>query len=402
MFSLHERTQRRVCRTAFVAFCALPTIVVFGWVAYFHRPWSERDWQRSIEHTLHVGAQVENLSAPRPLMRKISKLALTDLETKLPLADANELIFHSVEQAEVRHVTIHAPQFVDIAKALQIWLAGNDFVAIHWQAEQVTLVGPAQQRFQLEDVIVKSQSTTAGTRQVVVKCSSGPQLVIERGASGATHCRLESAQTKLPTWLLADTMPGAGCWSTANFNGNLQLQKGRDSFVGSFKGEIDGIDCQEWIGSEKLQAEANLRMEEFTWQSERVETMQGSLQTTEGLISVELLNSLQRVLFCQVTDKAILESTDAVRFDKLACRFRLNSAGLTCVELTTLNNPQASGPGVLITADGKPLVMQPAYSNLPVPNLIQLFFPVERDVISGTREATEMGDKLPLPEIKRK
>jgi hypothetical protein len=402
MFSLHERTQRRVCRTAFVAFCALPTIVVFGWVAYFHRPWSERDWQRSIEHTLHVGAQVEELSAPRPLMRKISKLSLTDLETKLPLAQFDDLVIHDVETVEVGQVTIHARQFADIAKALQIWLAGNDFVAIHWQAEHVTLVGPAQQRFELEDVVVKSQSSPVGVRQIVVKSSSGPQLVIERSSSGTTPCRLDSNQTKLPAWLLANTMPGAGRWSSASFNGNLELQKGRGSLTGSFKGEIANINCQEWIGSEWLQARADLRMEEFTWQSARVETMQGLLETREGLISVGLLNSLQRVLFCQVTDKAMLESAESVRFDKLATRFRLNSAGLTCVDPATFNNPQASGPGVLITAGGKPLVMQPAYSNLPLPNLVQLFFPVERDVLPGTREATEMGDKLPLSETKRK
>lgn len=400
MFSLHERTQRRVCRTAFVAFCALPTIVVFGWVAYFHRPWSERDWQRSIEHTLHVGAEVENLSAPRPLMRKISKLSLTDLETKLPLAELDDLVIHDVEAIEIGNITIHAKQFAGIAKALQIWLAGNDFATINWQAEKVTLLGPAQQRLQLDDVVVTSQASVVGTRQIIMRCSSGPQLVIERGASGTTECRLESSQIRLPTWLLADAMPGAGRWSSGNFNGNLQLQKSRDSLSGRFTGQIDDIDCQEWIGSESLVAQASLRMEEFTWQSNRVATMQGSLETSEGLVSVDLLKSLQRVLFCQVTDKAILESSEAIRFDKLSCRFRLNSAGLTCVD--PYADSTANGPGILITADGKPLVMQPAYSNLPLPNLVQLFFPVERDVLPGTREATEMGDKLPLPETKRK
>jgi hypothetical protein len=400
MFSLHERTQRRVCRTAFVAFCALPTIVVFGWVAYFHRPWGERDWQRSIEHTLHVGAQVEELSAPRPLMRKISKLSLTDLETKLPLAELDDIAIQDVEAIEIGNITIHAKQFAGIAKALQIWLAGNDFVAINWQTKKVTLLDPTQQRFQLDDVVVTSQASVVGTRQIVIKCSSGPQLVIERSTSGTTECRLESSQIKLPTWLLANTMPGAGRWSTASFNGNLLLQKDRVSSTGSFKGEIKDINCQEWIGSESLQARADLRMEEFTWQSNRVQAMQGWLETTEGLISVELLKSLQGVLFCQVTDKAVFESNEAVRFDKLACRFRLNSAGLTCVD--PYADTAANSPGALITAGGQTLVTQPAYSNLPLVNFVQLFFPVERDVISGTREATEMGDKLPLPEATKR
>jgi hypothetical protein len=114
------------------------------------------------------------------------------------------------------------------------------------------------------------------------------------------------------------------------------------------------------------------------------------------LISVGVLKSLQDVLFCELAEKSILESSEPVRFDKLACGFRLNSAGLTCID------PATNGPGVLITAEGKPLVMQPSYSNLPLANFVQLFFPLQRDRLSATREATEMGEKLPLPEIRKK
>jgi hypothetical protein len=398
MFSLHERIQRRVCRTAFVAFCALPTIVVIGWAAYFNRPWSERDWQHSIEHTLHVGAEISAVSAPQPLVRRISKLSLTDLKSKSLLIEVDELLVHSAEEVEARNITIHVNQFADIATAVQIWLTGNDFSDVNWHVGKMTLIGLAGQQFQLDDVAIQSQSAPTGARQIVVRCSSGPELVIERSASGATRCRFESTQTKLPAWLLADTMPGASRWLRASFTGTLQLQKSHGSLSGSFEGEVDAIDCREWIGSDSLLTQAKLRMEEFTWESGRVETMQGWLETTEGLISTELLKSLHRVLTCQVVDETLLHSSEAIRFDKLACRFRLNSAGLTCVDPATINNPQANGPGILITSQGKPLVMQPAYSNLPLANFVQLFFPVERDVLPGTREATEMGDKLPLPE----
>jgi hypothetical protein len=395
MFSLHERTQRRVCRTAFVVFCALPTITVLGWVAYFYRPWSERDWEQSIEHTLHVGVDVDEISAPQPLLRKISKLSFTDLETKSLLLEVDELLIHSAGEIEAQHITIHANQFAEIATALQIWLSGSDFANIKWQVESATLVGPAQQRFQLENVDIKSNATATGTRQIIVECSAGPRLVVERMPSGIAHCRLESTQTKLPAWLLADAMPGARRWSNASFSGVVQLQKSRDSIFGNFKGDIDGIDCQEWIGSKSLLGQAKLQMEEFNWQSNRVETMQGTVESTQGLISVKLLKSLQNVLFCELADKAILESGEAMHFDKLACGFRLNSAGLTCIDQAM------NGPGVLITAEGKPLVMQPSYSDLPLANFVQLFFPLERDVLPGTREATEMGDKLPLPKTRK-
>jgi hypothetical protein len=396
MFSLHERTQRRVCRTAFVVFCALPTITVLGWIAYFHRPWSERDWEQSIEHTLHVGVDVVEVSAPQPLTRRISTLSLTDLETKSSLLGIDELLIHSADNVEAQHVTIRANQFAEIATALQIWLSSSDFADIDWHAGRVTLVGPAQQRFQFENIDIRSNTTTAGTRQIVIQCSSAPRLVIERGVSGTTHCRLDSTQAKLPAWILSDALPGARRWSKASFSGGVQLQKSRDSISGSFQGEVEGIDCQEWIGAKSLLAKANLRLEEFTWQSNRVETMQGTLATTKGLIRVELLKSLQNVLFCELADKSILELSQAVHFDKLACGFRLNSAGLTCID------PATNGPGVLITAEGKPLVMQPSYSNLPLANFVQLFFPLERDRLSATREATEMGDKLPLPETTKR
>ncbi len=81
MLSLHETTQRRVCRAAFVVGCVLPTLCVVAWVAYVHRPWRESDWQQMLRQQLHVQATVGEVRSLSPGITQLVDVEFADLRT---------------------------------------------------------------------------------------------------------------------------------------------------------------------------------------------------------------------------------------------------------------------------------------------------------------------------------
>ena len=84
MFSLHETTQRRVCRVVFVVFAVAPMLLSLAWIAYSQRPWREADWRRTLSQQLHVRAAVEHIASPRPGVVRLKNVRLADLRSGLP------------------------------------------------------------------------------------------------------------------------------------------------------------------------------------------------------------------------------------------------------------------------------------------------------------------------------
>ena len=139
MFSLHEKTQRHVCRTAFVLACAVPTLCTIAWVLYFHRPWQERDWQTTLANALHVRVTVSQVSASRPLQRELYSLHLADLQSAEPLLEIDVLHVGAQEAFSSENTVVHHAQLSEFAEAVAVWLSGENFEIARFQAERVLI-----------------------------------------------------------------------------------------------------------------------------------------------------------------------------------------------------------------------------------------------------------------------
>ncbi len=406
MFSLHEKTQRRVCRTAFVLACAVPTLCTMAWVLYFHRPWQEQDWQTKLANALHVRATVNEVSASRPLQRELYSLRLADLQSTKPLLEMDVLHIGAQQAFSSKQAILHHAQLSELAEAVGVWLAGESFESATFQAERVLISSANKQDCELKQLQAECKTTASGARQIVIHALIGEksdrvQILIERNAAGKVQAALDTSQATLPAWLLAGVVPGAGRWDSAPFSGVLRLVKDLSTIAGSFRGTISSIDTKTWIGDDSLQAHAKLQLEELSWRANRIETVKGSLETSAGQISSVMLNSIvssQESLFCIAAEDLPAKTKDRVfiEFDQIACRFQIDAEGLilkgNCVVPTT------DAPGCIILAQGKPLVMQP---NQVLPNacFVHLIRPRGGHYwLPATREATDMADKLPLPE----
>jgi hypothetical protein len=250
----------------------------------------------------------------------------------------------------------------------------------------------------MRDVVVQSQHLPTGQRRIALQGtlaeSNKPvRLVIDRRNDGTWQVTLDTQQAKLPTWLVANLVPGAGCWEGADLNGVVQWQSQAKNVAGSFSGQVAPIDVQKWIGehsSLKLAAQAELHFENLNWHGEGIELAQGTLKTSAGTVSPAMLNELKKGLFCVVKDESFLSSQEPIKFDQFACHFRLDAAGLSASGNCPLEKD------CLVVADSKPLVMQPAYSNLPLSRFVRLFCPLQGEWLPATAEAVELADRLPL------
>ncbi len=398
MFSVHERIQRRVCRIAFVALCALPTLATLVWVLYFHRPWQERDWQRTFEQTLHVRADVTQVSAPRPLERTLNDLRLTDLSTAATLLKIKQLHIGPGQILTTDELQFDSLQITTLASAVNIWLAGDQFTGVTLQADQVLIDDGMRNSCQLRDTVVQSQILPNGERRLALQGMLGEsnkpvRLVIDRRNDGSWQATLDAQQTKLPTWLVANLVPGAGRWEGAAFNGVVQWHSQANNVAGSFRGHIAPIDVQKWVGEQsplKLATQAELQFENLNWCDERIELAQGTLKTSSGTVSPAMLTELKKGLFCVVKDESLLSSQEPLKFDQFACHFHLDAAGLSASGNCPIEKD------CLVAAGGKALVMQPAYSNLPLSRFVRLFCPLQGEWLPATAEAVELADRLPL------
>jgi hypothetical protein len=402
MFSLHERTQRRACRNVFVLACAVPTLLTLGWMLYFHRPWQERDWQRSIEHALHVRANVNQVAASRPLQRELHGLQLADLQAVDPFVDFDVLHIRSDQTFESGKGIVATTELHELAQMVRVWLSGEHFQAAMLHVDELMLVATKERHFALNQVRIESKLTSSGERQIVLQAEMGPdnniQLVISRSISGLIQSTLVTGRVGLPAWLFSDVVPGASRWGSASIHGTLKLEQSLFTTTGNFRGNVTAIDTGDWIGNDSLVTQADLQLEEFRWRMNRIQTLQGLLKTSSGTISAAFLNSIKDSLFCVPGEDfaATVNQKDPITFDKLACRFQLDSTGFVlrgaCVA------PLIDAPGCMILASGKPLLMQPNYATLPAACFIHVFCPREEHYwIPATREANDMADKLPLP-----
>jgi hypothetical protein len=402
MFSMHERTQRKVCRMAFVLVCAVPTVLTLGWVLYFHRPWHEQDWRHYLENTLHVRVAVDAVSAPRPFERSVQSVRLSDLQTAEPLVEFQGIKVATKNSLTVASATAHWQQVVEISQTLPLWLGSESFMPSHWQIEQLTIVNSSGATCGLHNIRCETKFGLNGSRQCTLEArhrDKPVRLLVELNPDGKVQSTIDSQQAALPAWLLADGVPGGSRWSSATFTGTIRLQKQRSQLVGELRGHVDSINIQEWIGSDQLQTTAKLQLDSLSWRNGRIETIHGFLEAADARISHALLVLLKEKFLCTIAlDESQLNNKEQYQqIDRLGCRFQLNSEGLAISGMYAWGD---TSKGCVITAAGKPLVSIPGRPTLPLAQLVQLVSPHDPYWFPANREASNLAEKLPLPEAK--
>jgi hypothetical protein len=399
---VYERTQRHVCRIAFLALCAVPTALTLAWVVYFHRPWQERDWQQWAEQTLHVRTSIERVTAPRPGERKLGGVRCADLQSGSLLAELDELAIRRDGSLVAQRLTIPCDHLPRLAAAVSTWLA-TDTHAPTFTAEQADFVGPARQLWTIRHLRAKGSSSSAASRNLqwegqVAATAEPLRMAIERQEDGKLRMALDCSAGGLPAWMFARLLPSANRWSAAQLQGVLQCETDQQVSRGSWRGTAGPLDVQTWLGPgarHRIEAQVTVRWETLVWEHTHLVSAQGKLESGPGRMSGSLLADLAKLLYCRLEkDPSAIAAGEMVSFDQLACEFQLTSQGLTihgrCPGF-------ADSPGVVLVAAGQPLLREPAQQNLPALLFVHAFCPQSEAWLPANHEAVRMFEGLPVP-----
>lgn len=408
MFSMHERTQRRVCRVVYVLACIVPTVLTVGGVLYFHRPWQEHDWQRQLENNLHVRASISQVTAPRPGERQLYEVRLADLQSSTQFASVDKLHLLADDSLHAERIKVSFDETAELARIVQGWLSVDELSAVNLKAGKLLLSRSAQQSCELSNVQIAMVNPTSEKRKLALQADvitagakhARVRLQIERSSAVNWNVSLDCREGRLPVWLFADFLPGASRWNSASVSGSLQVRFAEDSVEGNLEGTIAPIDLQAWLGQDsphKLPCSARLQCETLRWRDHQITEAQGELTSESGRISRSLTTALTKLLFC-VPGKKLADPSGAeiMSFEKLACKFKLDASGLTVTGNCTTRSSET--PGCLFVSDGVPLLLQPTYSNLPLSYFVQVFCPLEKYWLPGMRKAVDLAETLPISE----
>lgn len=116
---LHETTQRRACRFAFLAGCVLPTLVTLTFVARCFLPTYARQWETPLEQLFDCGVTIDQVRTSRPGIVQFQRLVLRDPETDELWATLDG----------VTHESAHGTDRVTISRAEIQSLAGAEIAS---------------------------------------------------------------------------------------------------------------------------------------------------------------------------------------------------------------------------------------------------------------------------------
>ncbi len=408
MFALHETTQRRVCRVTFIALCVVPTLLTLVGIAYCNRPWRQVDWQRTLAQSLHVRAELGDITRPRPGMTELWQLQLADLRTDAPLGSIDKLSFHRKNSRLILHadhLTIEAKQFPALVTAISTWLATGELGPLDFQAEQLTVTGPSLHTLKLKNLSIRSETTDAEGQQFQLKAlnASGEmiQLALE-SEQGKLRCIVDAQQVPLPAWLVGQLVPGVRGCGNATFLGKISATSENQHVDGKLQGTFKQVDLQAWGGLDgphRLQGMAQVDLEQLDWSDGSLEMVRGRIEGAGGAISFSLLKEMVKLFACtpavdwQTLEPATPETL--IPFNQLAFRFQMSSAGMSLAG--------ECPNGELLIGQGSPLLFGPGEdAPFAVAQFVQLFHPSQHGWMSDTRGGNDMARELPLPEKSRK
>jgi len=415
MFSLHEKTQRRVCRAAFLIFCVLPTLWTVVWIAHFYRPWRYDDWQRELSHRFHVRVSVTGIESPRPGVTKLAQVEIADLRSNQSLATIETLqIEHQGSRIALGAEQVELPigQIRAFARSIETCFAATDLPPTDFHAKHLVIVGADGKRFELTNLRLRGEVRKTGEKQIQLLADVGQgeskstvKVVLENQSAplgAGLVAKFDTQQAKLPAWLMAGAIPGSGRCAEATFSGKGLVGPSGNS--GKLQGRFSQVDLKQWIGPlspYRVKAVGSLQLERVEWDADGVKLVQGQLRVGAGQIDRSLMTQFEKLLHCVPTsaarDVSKKVSGNWQTFDELSCNFEITSRGMT---LTGTCETVPNQTGCLMAFERQPLLLQPEYTEIPTSRLTRVLFPqADSAWLPLVSQAIEMIQSLPIPSL---
>lgn len=375
---MHERTERALCRLAFLLLCALPTLLTFAAVMVTRTPWYHRAEIAALEvllqQRLGLSVAIAEMTKPTPGEWQLEGVRLSDPETGAEVARVRTVIYAVAEGRSgiyLEQPELRSDQFplswrlVHDRFLCQPELIGSGLrlrakdLSIHNQLQGLTL-SPVDVRIEPQE-----QDTLATVRFALAGRPAGEapaMLRVTRDRSGTaprTHVSLATGSSPLPCNVLADYLPVMRLLgSDAQFAGQLRWELGHDDYTVQLQGakftDVNMLDLFE-LFDYRLSGMGTIEIQSLTRHRGRpVSEAIGRIAITDAKVEPDLLRAVQSLGV--LVDPQALEEPGRINCQSVAFGFQLHGAEM---QLSGLCHRQphfeSMQPGTAVVVNNRPL-----------------------------------------------
>ena len=269
MFSLHERTQRYLCRFAFFPLCVVPTLFVVWWCVWSNLSTRVDELAQEWSSSLGLEVSIQKLSTPQPGLVRLHGVQLRDAITNEEIASCPMLTLVRKEErwnVSMAHVEVKEAGLPSLWRVLQESVEtrpGHSSKSVHVEIDDLTIAGDGRslqlaglEYWTLPHLIGRKASLefkrafSGNENMIHVDCVRQDDTA---GGTSRWNWSVLTGDSSLPAYLLAHFLPelehlGSSC----KIRGRLHWDTTGDGSEGRFSGAFSGIDLT------RLAAVANL------------------------------------------------------------------------------------------------------------------------------------------------
>ena len=405
------------CRTAFVLFCLVPTLIVAGWLVRRSRPEfiaaEKLEWQRELSQRLGLAVSIGKLSYPNYYTARLDNVRLVDAETGAVAAHVRSLEIARVSSGWI--IEASQPE-IDLSALSRVGTLVHDRLfrseivagACELSARELTLRSDGR-ALTLANVTALCDTSAGGGRMTVNFQLAGQspaaepsQLMLTRNLQHSppvTRWELQTGADPLPCSLLGGLFPPVEYFgSDISFQGAAWCIYTEQGLSGEVTGTLEHVELDRLVTEHfphQLSGLAKLHLAPARIEEGRLTALRGTRQGADGRISSSLLVAAQAHL-ALTADPAASASPPghSTAFRHLSIGFQLDENGLS---LTGSADPTRDG--VLLASAAGILLEAPPRHQVPAVALIRTLAPDSQTQVPATMQTNVLVRTLPLSNL---
>jgi hypothetical protein len=422
MFQLHDRTRRRIALAMFFALGILPTLIVWGWAAWWRSGRYVRWEEQRLKLQLGMHVRLSAVQHPRPGVVLYQDLTLSEPETGQPVfhCDAVEAQWDWVplgtgSSQPSLALTVFQPKILasawdEVWRLLDRALCRRielDERGLQITAKELTIFNGKTAWIKLADLEGHLDATPERSRAEVEFHLAGDnpkslaRFHVTRNRQvtpAAIQLDFASGSTPLPCALLAVGLPAFRAGGpAAKFEGAFRAVSSRSGPDGELHGRFTGVDLEQLVRDplpQQLAGTANVSIETARFHDGRLQEVHGSVIAESGAISRSLVAVAVEHLGL-TPGSAIDHRGPMIPFDSLAARFVCDGKGLRLQGL-----PSSGSPATILAGRLGPILGESPSPSTPQPlaGVIQALFLDTEEILPLSRKSDRVLNHLPASE----
>jgi hypothetical protein len=412
MFSLHDNTRIKLCRTVFLALCLAPTCGVVAWCVTVRGPGYRAAHERAVHDALGWRVQIEELSLPKPGLTLYQGLEISDVESSQLLAQApfvelqagdNETVLTLPFPATVNGLRLDAiwrsaERLLRTPEADGRWTLAAHNVTVHLDGGDRTLINCTGKLERDDEHTRLSLSFGLAEEQASAAAPAKFEMAIADANDAASPCSVsfDTGGTPLPCILIGSYWPAVRrLGSACTFEGRITAMRSAGRWNTQLTGKFHDVDLSLLLESfpHKLTGTAEIQIDRAEITDGRLEQAAGKLVAGPGIISRSLVHAAQQHLGLEPSRQTLLGRDNYLVFRELNLAFDIDQRGLA------LRGEFSKAPGAVLVDEKLVLVRQGANERVPVVNLLRTLVPQSAVHVPATRETNPLAALLPVPTL---